>query len=138
MNVRIFLLTSAFVITFISSARAEKPTLPTGDWTYSTDPAKACRRPQLTIENDRLIQRIDQEGIRGEARCKMIKIKKQPKGILFIDTKCDWDKHVPQGMREGPDNENDDSFSLKALNQKEILFNNMNYSLCPAKPEGAR
>ncbi|WP_288588620.1 hypothetical protein [uncultured Methylobacterium sp.] len=138
MNGRIALSTFLLIMAAIGSAKAEKPPLPIGDWTYSTDSARACRRPQLTIEKDRLIQRIDQDGIRGEARCKILKIKKQLKGVLFVDTKCNWDKHVPQEMRESPDNENDDSFSLKVVSQNEILFNNMNYWLCPANPEGAR
>ncbi len=138
MTVRIALLSSALFLAAASSAQAQKPALPLGDWTDSPVSAKACQRPELTIENQRLIQRIDQEGIRGEARCKILKIKKQTKGVLFVDTKCDWDKHVPQGMRESPDDENDDSFSLKVVGQREILFNNINYNLCPAKPEGAR
>jgi hypothetical protein len=135
---RTALLSCSLFLAAAGSAQAQKPALPIGDWTDSAISAKVCQRPELTIKKDRLIQRIDQEGIRGEARCKILKIKKQTKGDIFIYTKCDWDKHVPQGMRESPDNESDDSFSLKIVDHKEILFNNISYRLCPAKQEGAR
>ncbi|MBY0256264.1 hypothetical protein PUR23_27880 [Methylorubrum populi] len=130
---RSIVLAAGLLLAGFGSAQAEPITLPAGDWGYSPASPADCKRPPLTIEKDRLIQRIDQEGVRGEARCKILKIKKQPKGIIFVDTKCDWDAHVPQGMRESPDNENDDSFSLKVIDKTKILFNNTQYALCSSK-----
>jgi hypothetical protein len=138
MNTRVLLLSAGLVLATFGSAHAETPTLPLGDWTYSDVSAAECKKPPLTIEKNRLIQRIDQQGVQGEARCKILKIKKQPKGVLFVDTKCDWDAHVPQGMRESPDNDDDDSFSLKSVNAKTIIINNTKHYLCPSKTEGAR
>lgn len=135
--IRAALLSATLFLSVVGSAQAEKLALPTGDWAYSSGSPTSCNRPSLTIEKDRLIRRIDQEGIRGEARCKILKIKKQPKGVIFIDTKCDWDAQVPQGMRESPDDE-DDSFSLKSISPTKILFNNSEHALCPSKSEGGR
>ncbi|NGM37292.1 MULTISPECIES: hypothetical protein [Methylobacterium] len=136
--IRAAFLSATLFLTAVGSARAEKLSLPVGDWAYSPVSPTGCKRPSLTIEKDRLIQRIDQEAIRGEARCKILKIRRQGRGIVFIDTKCDWDAHIPQGMRESPDNENDDSFSLKFISPKKILFNNSEHELCARKSEGGR
>lgn len=135
---RSIVLSAGLLLAAFGSAQTETLALPIGDWAYSPVSASGCKRPPLTIEKDRLIQRIDQEGIRGEARCKILKTKKQPKGIIFINTKCDWDAHVPQGMRESPDEADDDYFSLKPLGQSKILFNNMEYMFCPPTAEGSK
>ncbi|WP_430912207.1 hypothetical protein [Methylobacterium sp. sgz302541] len=138
MTRRAVLLSASLFLATLGSAQAEKLILPVGDWAYSPVSPTGCKRPSLTIKKDRLIQRIDQEGIRGEARCNILKLKRGGKGVIFIDTKCDWDSHVPQGMRESPDNENDDSFSLKIISPTKILFNNSDHELCARKSEGDR
>lgn len=127
------LLSACLFLAASGYAHANKLTLPVGDWTYPPAAAPECKSAPLTIEKDRLIQRIDQDGVRGAARCKFLRTKMGSKGYLFVKTKCDWDAHVPQGMRESPDNDDDEEFSVKIISGTKILFNNVEHELCPAK-----
>lgn len=138
MIARIVLLSAFMALPAIGSAHADKLTLPTGDWTYPPAKAAECKSAPLTIEKSRLIQRIDQEGVRGEARCKFLRTKMGPKGYIYVKTKCDWDRHVPQAMRESPDNDDDEEFSVKIVSGTKILFNNVEHELCPAKTGDVR
>jgi hypothetical protein len=138
MIARIALLSASIILSAIGSAHADKFTLPAGDWTYPPAKAAECKSAPLTIEKNRLIQRIDQEGVRGEARCKFLRTKMGPKGYIYVNTKCDWDRHVPQAMRESPDNDDDEEFSVKIVSGTKIFFNNVEHELCPAKTGDVR
>lgn len=136
--IRAALLSTTLFLSVVGSAQAEKLALPVGDWTYPPATPSECKSAPLTIEKNRLIQRIDQEGVRGAARCKFLRSKMGSKDYIFVKTKCDWDKHVPQAMRESPDNDDDEEFSVKIISNTKILFNNVEYELCRAKVESGQ
>ncbi|WP_125901043.1 hypothetical protein [Methylobacterium indicum] len=129
----IAILTGYMAVPAIGAAHADKLALPAGNWTYPPAKAAECKNAPLTIENNRLIQRIDQEGIRGEARCRFLRIKMGQKGYIYVKTKCDWDRHIPQAMRESPDNDDDEEFSVKIISKNKIIFNNVEHEICPPK-----
>lgn len=125
MTNRATLLSATLFLVAAGSAHAQKLALPVGEWGYSSSHGANCKRHILTIESTRIIQRLDE----GEARCAVRKIKKKGK-VLFVNTKCDWDASVPQGLRESPDQDDPDSFSIEIKGPNKILFNNSDYELC--------
>ncbi|WP_156453729.1 hypothetical protein [Methylobacterium sp. CCH5-D2] len=135
---RAVLLSKPLFLAAAGFAQAQNLALPVGDWTYPPAAAPECKSAPLTIEKNRLIQRIDQEGVRGEARCRFLRTKMGSKGYIFVKTKCVWDAHVPQSMRESPDNDDDEEFSIKIISDTKILFNNVKHELCSAKSGSGR
>lgn len=127
MKTRAFLLSAGLILAALGSAQAQKLALPVGVWGHDGPKGPNCKKPFLKIEENRIIQRFDE----GEGRCTVKSIQKKS-NILFIKTKCDWDAGVPENLREGADDEDGDSFSIKVLSKGAILFSNTKFGLCPS------
>lgn len=133
MITRIVLLSSTLFLSAVCSVEAQKLTLPVGVWGHDGPKGPDCKKPLLKVEKKRIIQRFDE----GEGRCTIKSLKPRGKEIS-LKTKCDWDKGVPAELREGADEVDDGSFSMKILSPTKILFNNTGFGLCPSDTRSAQ
>ncbi|MGN8096814.1 hypothetical protein [Methylobacterium sp. 22177] len=95
-----------------------------GVWDDLFEGKPSCTRLVLTIEPTQVIQHLDG----GSGYCQITRITSK-RGIIYGDYKCKWDASVPEGMREGPDEE-DNGFSLKIKSNDQIVYNNSSMGRC--------
>lgn len=130
---RSIVLAAGLLLAGFGSAQAQKVTLPVGVWGHDGPKGPNCKKPFLKVEEKRIIQRFDE----GEGRCIIKKLQQKSK-VISVKTKCEWDSSVPADLREGADEIDDDSFSVKIINSKNILFNNTEFGFCQSASGSAQ